>query len=112
MGYEKRLVNGKEHLFATIEFDLGEIQNEERKNLEDGTTVISMPMYIHSLKEMLKETLINNIVNEKFGKFEQNLKEYCNLYMNDVIGVESHPMRYDKDGKIVGLKEGIEIDEN
>ena len=103
MAFEKRLVDGKEHLVAVIEFDLGEIK-ESKERIVNGHKAISVPMGIKTSMMIMKETIKNMVKQENYEAYEEYLDEYCRLYLNDVIGVESYPIQYKEDGSIEGLK--------
>lgn len=108
MKFEKRIVDGKEHLFSKVEFDLGEIQ-EHKKLIVNGHRAVTVPMGIKTSMLIMKETIKNMVKQEEFEKYEEYLEEYCKLYLNDVIGVESYPIHYSDDGTLQGIKKDIEI---
>jgi hypothetical protein len=110
MAIEKRIVNGKEHLVAVIEFDLGEIK-QYKERIVNGHKAITIPMGIRTSMMIMKETIKNMVKQEDYEAYEQYLDEYCRLYLNDVIGVESYPIQYKEDGKLEGLKKEIEVKE-
>lgn len=110
MSFKKKMVDGKEHLVATVEFDLGEIKQEKRETV-NGHTAISMPVGVRTSMMIYKETIKNMIKQDDMEGFETYLEDYAKLYLNDVIGVESYPIRYDATGNIKGIKEEVTVDE-
>jgi uncharacterized protein YqkB len=108
MAFEKKVINGKEHLIAVIEFDLGEIK-EHKENFVNGHRAVSVPMGIKTSMMIMKETIKNMVKQEDYEKYEEYLEEYCRLFLNDMIGVESYPIQYNAEGKLVGLKKDAEL---
>lgn len=110
MAIEKRMVNGKEHLVAVVEFDLGEIKQHVEKFV-NGHRAVTIPMGIQTSMLIMKETIKNMVKQEEYDKYEEYLEEYCRLFLNDVIGVESYPICYNDKGEIQGIKKDIEVNE-
>jgi hypothetical protein len=108
--FEKRMIDGKEHMICKAEFNFGEIKQFRNKTV-DGHRVVSMPMGIQTSMLIMKEAIRSAIKNDDYETFEERLEEYSRLYLNDVLGIESYPIQYNEEGKIEGIKRGEVIHE-
>lgn len=108
MKFEKRVIDGKEHLFSKIEFDLGEIKSTEKREV-NGMQAITIPIGIKFSMQILKESIKHAITNDDQDSYEKYLDEYSKLYLNNVIGVEQFPIQKDEKGNILGITKDAEI---
>jgi hypothetical protein len=106
--FEKRIVDGKEHLFSKIEFDLGEIKSNEAREV-NGMKAIILPVGVKFSMQIVKESIKHAIKYDDHENFEKFLDEYARLYLNDLIGVEQYPIQYDENKNIKGISKDSEI---
>lgn len=98
-------IDGKECAVATVDFNLGEI-SDERNSPENATL---MGMNVDGMEKFYKQALYERAENSTFEDHCELLEQYVSFRLQQIIGVESNPIKRNKDGVLEGFGDEVEV---
>jgi hypothetical protein len=91
-------VDGVEQAVVTVNFNVGEISDESK--LDDN--VITVGMGVDGMERYLKQALFERKGSDQ-ESFNNLLEEYVKLNLLKMLGVQSTPIKRNKEGVIEGF---------
>jgi hypothetical protein len=100
--------NGVEKATAVVHMDLGGIVNEATK----PENVMSLGTGVAGMEAYLKQLIFDRAKDEEFTfeEYEELIEQYFIYKLNKAIGVESTPIKRNREGQIEGLGKEVEIE--
>lgn len=91
---------------AVVQFNLGKVS--DKRTMPENVMLVAQN--IDGMEKYFKQLLFEKGGMENSKKdFDEFLETYVGLRINQMIGIKSTPLHYEKDGQLVGLADEIEV---
>ena len=100
-------VNEKGEHFIQATFNIGKVASASSPD----ASYVTLSMGVEAVMQVLSYTL-KNFDRETPGwetRFDEALNEYCKQWMLGRLGIFQHPLQYNEEGNIEGLKREYEV---